>query len=50
VSQAGRPCPRRLAPTIAFQQNSSANLKVYTFAAPSPGDADFAEYYNALLG
>lgn len=38
-----------LAPTLAFQLGSSANLKVYTFAAPSPGNADFATYYNRLF-
>ena len=38
-----------LAPTLASQLGSATNLKVYTFAAPSPGNADFATYYNALF-
>jgi hypothetical protein len=38
-----------LAATLAFQLGATANLKVYTFAAPSPGNADFANYYNSLF-
>ena len=28
---------------------SPASISVYTIAAPSPGNADFADYYNALF-
>ncbi|MBV9578849.1 MAG: lipase family protein [Chloroflexi bacterium] len=38
-----------LAATLAFQLGASTNLKIYTFAAPSPGNADFATYYNSLF-
>jgi hypothetical protein len=38
-----------LAPSLAFQLGSASNLKVYTFAAPSAGDANFADYYNRLF-
>jgi len=38
-----------LAPSLAFQLGSASNLKVYTFAAPSAGDQNFAEYYNRLF-
>jgi lipase (class 3) len=38
-----------LAPTLAYQRGSSADFKVYTFAAPSAGNADFAAYFNRLF-
>ncbi|MBV8458629.1 MAG: lipase family protein [Acetobacteraceae bacterium] len=39
-----------LAPCVADWRRSSAfGISVYTFAAPSPGNAEFAEYYNALF-
>jgi len=38
-----------LAPSVAYRLGSADNLIVYTFAAPSAGDSDFAEYYNTLF-
>ena len=38
-----------LAVWLAWSFGSAARLKVYTFAAPSPGNAGFARYYNALF-
>jgi hypothetical protein len=38
-----------LAPSLAYRLGSAANLKVYTFAAPSAGNPDFAGYYNRLF-
>jgi len=38
-----------LAPCVANWTGGATNVSVYTIAAPSPGDADFAEYYNALF-
>ena len=38
-----------LAPCIATWVGSAANMSVYTFAAPSPGNSDFAAYYDALF-
>jgi hypothetical protein len=38
-----------LAPSIAQQLGSARNFKVYTFAAPSAGNQDFASYYNRLF-
>jgi len=38
-----------LAPSLAFRMGSANNLKVYTFAAPSAGNRDFADYYNRLF-
>ena len=38
-----------LAPCVANWINSAASISVYTIAAPSPGNADFAGYYNALF-
>src|SRR4029077_7964377 len=34
-----------LAPCIAAWLGGAANMSVYTFAAPSPGNAEFAGYY-----
>src|SRR5215813_5747403 len=38
-----------LAPCVADWRGSTSSLAVYTIAAPSPGNADFAVYYNALF-
>ena len=38
-----------LAPCIANWRGAASNLSVYTIAAPSPGNAEFAGYYNALF-
>lgn len=38
-----------LAPCVANWLGSSSNLSVYTIAAPSPGNEDFADYYNTLF-
>ena len=38
-----------LAPIIANALGGSTRLKVYTFAAPSPGNDAFATYYNKLF-
>jgi hypothetical protein len=38
-----------LAPCVANWRGSASSLSVYTIAAPSPGNADFADYYNALF-
>jgi hypothetical protein len=38
-----------LAPCVAHWVGDALSLSVYTIAAPSPGNADFAAYYNALF-
>jgi hypothetical protein len=38
-----------LAPSLAYKLGTAKNLKVYTFAAPSAGNQDFASYYNRLF-
>jgi triacylglycerol lipase len=38
-----------LAPCVANWLGSASGLSVYTIAAPSPGNADFAAYYDALF-
>jgi Lipase (class 3) len=38
-----------LAPCVADWRGSTASIFVYTIAAPSPGNAEFADYYNALF-
>jgi hypothetical protein len=38
-----------LAAWLAFTLGSAANLKVYTFAAPSAGNQSFADYFNTLF-
>jgi hypothetical protein len=38
-----------LAPSLAQQLGSANNFKVYTFAAPSAGNQDFASYYDRLF-
>src|SRR5215471_2311365 len=38
-----------LAPCVADWRGSASSLAVYTIAAPSPGNAEFAVYYNALF-
>jgi hypothetical protein len=38
-----------LAPCVASWMSSPSSLSVYTIAAPSPGNEDFASYYNALF-
>jgi hypothetical protein len=38
-----------LAPSLAQQLGTAKNFKVYTFAAPSAGNQDFASYYNRLF-
>ena len=38
-----------LAPCVADWRGSTSSLAVYTIAAPSPGNADFAAYYNTLF-
>ena len=34
---------------MRIADGSASSLSVYTIAAPSPGNADFATYYNTLL-
>jgi Lipase (class 3) len=38
-----------LAPSLAQQLGTASNFKVYTFAAPTAGNHDFAGYYNRLF-
>jgi hypothetical protein len=38
-----------LAPCVANWIGSASAVSIYTIAAPSPGNADFATYYNALF-
>lgn len=38
-----------LGPCIANWLGGAANMSVNTFAAPSPGNSDFASYYNTLF-
>jgi Lipase (class 3) len=38
-----------LAPCVANWTGSASSIFVYTIAAPSPGNEDFASYYNALF-
>jgi len=38
-----------LAPCVAEWMGSASSISVYTIAAPSPGNADFAVYYNTLF-
>ena len=38
-----------LAPCVANWVGNASSLSVYTIAAPSPGNDDFASYYNALF-
>jgi triacylglycerol lipase len=38
-----------LAPCVADWVRNASSLSVYTIAAPSPGNEDFASYYNALF-
>jgi len=38
-----------LAPCVANWVGNASSLSVYTIAAPSPGNEDFASYYNALF-
>jgi hypothetical protein len=38
-----------LAPCVASWVGSASGLSIYTIAAPSPGNADFAAYYNTLF-
>ena len=38
-----------LAPCVANWVSGASGLSVYTIAAPSPGNADFAFYYNTLF-
>ena len=38
-----------LAPCVANWMRSAVSISVYTIAAPSPGNAEFADYYNALF-
>jgi hypothetical protein len=38
-----------LAPCVADWVGDASNVAVYTIAAPSPGNADFAAYYNTLF-
>ena len=38
-----------LAPTLTYQLGSAVSFKVYTFAAPSAGNEDFAGYFNRLF-
>ena len=38
-----------LAPCVANWVGGAAALSIYTIAAPSPGNADFAVYYNTLF-
>src|SRR6201997_29647 len=38
-----------LAPCVANWVGSASALSIYTIAAPSPGNTDFAAYYNTLF-
>jgi hypothetical protein len=38
-----------LAPCVASWVEDASSVSVYTIAAPSPGNADFAAYYNRLF-
>jgi Lipase (class 3) len=38
-----------LAPSLAYRLGSANNFKVYTFAAPTAGNQDFADYYDRLF-
>jgi hypothetical protein len=38
-----------LAPSLAYRMGSAERFKVYTFAAPTAGNQDFASYYNDLF-
>jgi hypothetical protein len=38
-----------LAPCVADWRGNAAGICVYTIAAPSPGNPEFADYYNALF-
>ena len=38
-----------LAPCVADWRGGASSLSVYTIAAPSPGNSDFAAYYNTLF-
>jgi hypothetical protein len=38
-----------LAPCVTDWRGSAIGISIYTIAAPSPGNADFAAYYNALF-
>jgi hypothetical protein len=38
-----------LAPCVANWVGGASALSIYTIAAPSPGNADFAAYYNTLF-
>jgi hypothetical protein len=38
-----------LAPCVVDWTGSAFGISVYTIAAPSPGNAEFADYYNALF-
>jgi hypothetical protein len=38
-----------LAPCVANWTGSASGVSVYTIAAPSPGNEDFAAYYNSLF-
>jgi hypothetical protein len=38
-----------LSPCVATWRGGAANTNVFTFAAPSPGNNDFAEYFNQLF-
>jgi hypothetical protein len=38
-----------LAPCVANWLGNASNVSVYTIAAPSPGNEDFATYYNTLF-
>jgi hypothetical protein len=38
-----------LAPCVANWIDSASAISIYTIAAPSPGNADFAGYYNTLF-
>jgi len=38
-----------LAPCVANWVGSASGLSIYTIAAPSPGNAEFAAYYNTLF-
>jgi Lipase (class 3) len=38
-----------LAPSLAYRLGTAENFKVYTFAAPTAGNLDFAGYYDRLF-
>jgi hypothetical protein len=38
-----------LAPSLAYRLGSATAFKVYTFAAPTAGNHDFADYFNRLF-